>query len=142
MARPVFLLLIGLILASCRPDPGPPRLRIVDAWTPPLNAEAPTGAVYLTLYNDGGPDTLLTASTDAAERVELHESREEQGMMRMRRLDALPLPPRSETRLEPGGKHLMLVGFTPPAGDTLALRLHFSVSGERTVAVALEGSRF
>jgi hypothetical protein len=60
-------------------------------------------------------------------RVELHETRIEDGMARMRQLDGLDLPPGGRVTLAPGGLHLMLLepvsAIVPPAHVTLRLRL-------------------
>ncbi|HIM97483.1 MAG TPA: copper chaperone PCu(A)C, partial [Gammaproteobacteria bacterium] len=55
---------------------------------------SPNGAVYLTLTNHGAhPDKLLGASAEIAERVEVHSHILEDGMMKMRRVDSVILPP-------------------------------------------------
>ncbi|MYE13043.1 MAG: copper chaperone PCu(A)C [Gammaproteobacteria bacterium] len=66
-------------------------------------------AAYCDLVNAGPEDAVLVAvSTPIAASVEIHETRDEAGMVRMRRLERIVVPAGSSVRLEPGGRHLML----------------------------------
>ena len=66
-------------------------------------------AAYCDLVNSGPEDAVLVAvSTPVASSVEMHETRDEAGMVRMRRLENIVVPARSTVRLRPGGRHLML----------------------------------
>ncbi len=145
LARFALVALAVLGAAGCHDEqigkPVPEVLRIDDAWmrpTLPLDAGSmSTGAVYLTVLNGPDADTLLSASADGAARIEFHESWDDGGMMRMRRLDAIPMAAGAVTRLEPGGMHLMLVGLARDLseGDTLAAALLFRSAGRVDVAV-------
>jgi len=53
---------------------------------------------------------LVGGQSDVARAVEVHTMSMADGVARMRRLDALPLPARTPVKLAPGGVHLMLVG--------------------------------
>ncbi|MDE0351025.1 MAG: copper chaperone PCu(A)C [Gammaproteobacteria bacterium] len=66
-------------------------------------------AAYCDLANSSPEDAVLVAvSTPIAASVEIHETRNDAGMVRMRRLENLVVPARSTVRLRPGGRHLML----------------------------------
>lgn len=72
----------------------------------------PNGVVYLGLANvSDQAHSLVGAESDAAETVELHDHLMEGGMMKMRRVQRIELPPGSALSLEPGGLHLMLIGL-------------------------------
>lgn len=109
--------------------------------TPP---GARTGAVYFRAIRNGArqPDRLVSASTPVAERVELHESAvDTAGVMRMREINALELPPRKELSLRHGGGfHLMLIGLKSPLenGERFPLRLIFERGGEAEVMVWIQ----
>lgn len=99
-----------------------------------------TTAVYLVLRNRGGEgDRLVGARTEVAGTVELHLSAIEDGVMRMRQVDAIEVPARGEARLEPGGYHLMLIGLTHALkeGDRFDLTLEFERSETRVVEVVV-----
>lgn len=122
-------------------------LRIDHPYATPTAAGASTGAVYLrTLRNTGEQaDRLVGASTPVAASVEIHRSViDAQGVMRMRAIDALALPPRSEQRLRHGGEyHLVLIGLKAPLkhGDRFPITLRFEKAGEREVAVWVQQPR-
>src|SRR5690349_4758055 len=65
-----------------------------DAWARPTLRGTSTGAVYLMLSNRGSAaDHLVGVSTPVAERAELHEDVTENGMMSMKPVPDLALPP-------------------------------------------------
>lgn len=66
---------------------------------------------------EGGPrDVQLVAVTaDLAQRVEMHESVKENGMMTMKPLFRADVPAKGEMAFKQGGKHLMIWGINPAA---------------------------
>lgn len=116
------------------------ELVVEQAWArQPLGK---TGAAYVTVRNEGAaPDRLLGAATDVAERAELHASTMEDGVMRMRPLDAVEIHPGEPAVMRPGGTHIMLVGVTRPLeeGDRFPLTLRFERAGSVEVMVRVLG---
>ncbi len=102
-------------------------LRIEQAWIPQAPPVAAVLGGYASLFNDGGTALHIDA-VDGADfgGVEMHQMSMEGGMMQMRPLPGLDLPPRGSLVLAEGGKHLMLMNPKHPfkAGDTTALRFH------------------
>ncbi|HTU00701.1 MAG TPA: copper chaperone PCu(A)C [Candidatus Sulfotelmatobacter sp.] len=99
-----------------------------------------TSAVYLTLSNAGSqPDALVSAATDAARTVELHEVVQEGGVMKMRPIPSIPVPAGGKVELKPGGYHIMLLGLTHDLkpGDKVAVTLKFDHGGELRVDAAV-----
>jgi copper(I)-binding protein len=100
-----------------------------------------TGAVWFTITNGGETDDrLVSAASDAAATVEIHEMAMSNGTMTMSPLpDGLPVPAGETVVLEPGGYHIMLIGLTRDlkAGDSLDLVLTFETAGEITVEVPI-----
>ncbi|QCO67844.1 copper chaperone PCu(A)C [Luteimonas yindakuii] len=92
-------------------DPAQAGIAIETPWIRLPPPPAAVAAGYLGIRNSGdSPDRLLAVETDAAARVEIHEMREEDGMMRMRQLEAgIELPSGAHVELKPGGYHLMLM---------------------------------
>jgi len=76
---------------------------------------------------------LLGATSDAAERVELHETATgSDGVSTMRPLpDGLTIQPGETVELKPLGRHLMLLGLKAPLqeGQTLMMQLTFKRAG-------------
>lgn len=108
-------------------------IEITDAWASPTPAGVRVGAGYLTITNrQAAPDTLISVTTPRAGRAEIHEMAMEDGVMRMRAVEALTLAPGETITLAPGGRHLMFYEIATPlaVGETAPVTLHFANAGE------------
>src|SRR5690625_5461281 len=75
------------------------------------SASGVTSAAYFTIDNRGGEfDRLIAARTEVADVVELHLSSIEDGVMRMRQVEAIEVPAGGQVHLERGGERLRLIG--------------------------------
>src|SRR5262245_1688090 len=73
---------------------------------------AGNGAVYVTISNRGSAaDALLSASSNVANTVELHETVAQDGKMVMRPLPKIEVPAGGTLEMKPGGYHIMLLGL-------------------------------
>jgi copper(I)-binding protein len=115
---PLLLVLPFAVLAgACGKAPDSGRTAGADAAPVVLNARVllpPPGssmaAGYFDVSNPGATALELRAVRSASfGSVEMHETREEGGMSRMRELEEVELPAGGRTSFEPGGKHLMLM---------------------------------
>ena len=96
----------------------------------PLGAKM--GAAYLHLMNyTEEADALLSVSSPLAEAVEIHNSVEQDGMMKMFWVERVGVPAKDMVALKPGGVHVMLIGLKqqPQFGQTHVLMLHFEKAG-------------
>ncbi|MDG2045588.1 MAG: copper chaperone PCu(A)C [Halioglobus sp.] len=104
-------------------------LTIENAWVRALPPGQPNTAAYLTLVNRGGEAVVVeSVSSDVADMVEIHTTRNADGLMRMAQLPSLEVASGQRLALAPGGTHLMLLGLEtmPVAGDTVQLCLQFA----------------
>ena len=134
------LSLLALALLSCSPAaPEEPRIAVADAWARATLAGKPSSAAYFTVSNTGGAQDTLIAVTSSSGTAEVHSTSMDGGIMRMRKLDRVPLPAGETVKLEPGGTHVMLTGLTEPlaAGQKVELTLRFEKSQEQTVAAEI-----
>jgi hypothetical protein len=95
--------------------------------------EGANGAVYVTLANTGAQaDALLSASSDAAQTVELHETKNDAGVMKMRPVAKIDVPAGGKIEMKPGGYHVMLLGLKRDLkpGDKVLVTLKFERGGE------------
>lgn len=92
-------------------------------------------AAYLSIHNRGPATALISASTPAAKVAEIHVMTTDGKMMRMKKINRLPIPARGSATLQPGGNHLMLIGLKRDLapGDSLALTLTFANDHTQTV---------
>ena len=127
--------LLAVILTGCSEDESAaPDITVSEALirTPPQGRDITAG--YAILTNAGGADRLIGAFTEAADRVEIHQNSMADGVMRMRRVEAVDIPARGEARLEQGGYHLMIFGLEAvEAGDTVFVTLDFETAEDETV---------
>jgi len=102
-------------------------LVVTDAWIrePPPGAGAV--AAYMTLSNAGNAPLVIDAfSSPAFAHGMLHETRQEDGRVRMRHVASLPLAPGERVALAPGALHGMLMqprGALPQAGERVEVVL-------------------
>jgi periplasmic copper chaperone A len=116
-------------------------LHIDHPWARATAPQQPNGAAYFTVANEGAADRLLEAQSPVADRVELHtHDVDSAGVMRMRQVEAIDLPPGETTALEPGGLHVMLIGLENRLveGEAFPLTLVFEKAGAVEVEVAVE----
>tara|TARA_R110002124_G_scaffold246878_1_gene411975 strand:- start:280 stop:732 length:453 start_codon:yes stop_codon:yes gene_type:complete len=107
-------------------------LEFEDVWVRAMPPFQPNSAGYLTVTNRGDVAVAIVgASSNVAEKVELHTTREVDGLMRMEKLEGLAIAPGERVELAPGGKHLMLFGlaFRLVPGDDVQICLQL-VSNE------------
>ena len=140
MKRIAMTLALGL-LAACSAQHDHQRAGDIVVSVP-WSREVPKGGSvavgYVTLENTGKvDDRLLRVETAAAKRVEMHETRNDGGIMRMRMLsDGLAIPAGRTVVLGPSGTHLMFIDPKRPvvAGDTLDAVLVFRSAGRAPIA--------
>jgi copper(I)-binding protein len=121
------------------PTPEAGVLDVVDVRARPAPLEGGNGAAYMTVRN--GLDTairLSSASGDVAGAIELHETTDDNGVMKMEpHPEGFEIPPGGVLELKPGGKHVMLLGLGKPlvVGDSFELTLNFDRSDPITLTV-------
>lgn len=107
--------------------------------TPP---GATRGAAYLKLTNEGGAeDVLLSAAGAIAEKIEIHLTSLENGVVSMRPVPGgVAIPAGGRVNLEQGGYHLMLIGLKQPLqeGQRVPIDLTFRDAGKVQVELAIE----
>jgi len=105
-----------------------------QAWSRATPKGAKVAAGYLTIENRGvQPDRLLSASSGAAAKVEIHQMSMQDGIMTMRPLDGgLAIPPDTTVTLVPGGDHIMFIGLIAPFEEDqrIPVLLNFERAGK------------
>jgi copper(I)-binding protein len=112
------------------------QVTVNDAWVRATRPAQKVGAAYMTLQSPQDA-TLVKVESPAAGTVEIHSMTMNDGVMKMRRLEELPLSAGESVKLAPGGFHLMLFDLAKPmqAGETVQFTLHFKDSAGNTSAV-------
>ena len=107
------------------------NLGITRPWSRALPPTANTGALFVSIHNQGAKDVLVAAHTDIADKVELHTHVHEDGLMKMRQVEHIEVPAESVLELAPGSYHIMLIDLHKPLqeGMRFPVRLEFAASG-------------
>jgi copper(I)-binding protein len=143
--RRLFFLASALLFAtfaSAHAQTG--TIAVQDAWARATAGQARNGAAYLSLSAIGpGTDRLISASSTAAAKTELHNHVMVGNVAQMRPVDAIEVAPGSPTLLQPGGLHIMLIDLKAPlqAGTSFPVTLTFEKAGTLTVQVAVRAIR-
>lgn len=116
-------------------------ISVADSWASVTPGSVETSAAYMVIVNKQPvDDRLLAASSPWADKVTLHASiRDDGNIVRMRKMDALPVPAGGQVVLTPGAHHLMFAGLYAPfvAGDVVPLTLIFEHAGEVEVTLTV-----
>jgi copper(I)-binding protein len=133
-----------MVAAQCGASSGAtssdPQIKVMEPWARPSPIVSGNGAVYMQLMNEGGSDDiLLSAETDVAEVVELHETKMDGDVMKMSQVPNVKVPAGDSAMLEPGGLHLMLIKLKQELvpGEKITLTLNFEKSGSMTTEVEI-----
>lgn len=116
-----------IIIKAAWVQEGPPSQKITTA--------------YMVIENRGSDDiTLLSASTASARVVEIHEMQNQDGMMRMHKVDELRIPAGGLVELKPGAYHLMLIDLNQELkeDDSVTITLAFSKAVKKTIVVPVK----
>ena len=117
------------------------NLQIEHIHAPASIGAAKTGAAYFAIINDtNSAKRLISAATTAARKAELHNHLMEDGVMKMRKVEALDIPAGGRVMLKPGGYHLMMFGLRQPLkeGASFELQLTFERAGVMTLKVPVK----
>ena len=100
-----------------------------------------TSAGYFEIVNHGSQaDKLIAASSPVSEVIEIHNHIEEDGVMKMRRVDGIDLPPGEKVIFKPGSYHLMMFKTNLPEGETsIPLTLNYQNADPVTLIFDIEG---
>lgn len=128
-------LVLPFALAACG-DPAPTY--IDQAWVRlSPNKDRPSAGYFVAHGGDAGGQ-LRGVLTDYALKIEMHESVEEKGVMKMKPVSAVDIPAKETVAFAPGGKHLMLWGVNETAISRGKMQMTFLMAnGDRLLVDAV-----
>ncbi|GAA5047696.1 hypothetical protein HNP84_000320 [Thermocatellispora tengchongensis] len=126
--------------ASARPAAA--SLTITDPWV--KAAEKGMTAAFGTLVNDtDAPITVVSGTSPAAGRIELHEVVDSDGSMVMRpKQGGFVVPPRGTHQLQPGGDHIMLMDLPKAVRPGDEVQVTLTLQGGGTFRFTAVGKDF
>jgi copper(I)-binding protein len=135
--RRKLLFALFIVVSACGPGTAP-GIEISSARSPATPPGATVAAVYVEL-KALQTDKLLGADTPVADRVEIHSTAQENGMMHMRQTATVDIAAGSTVKFEPGALHLMLIGLHEPlaAQSKFPVTFRFENAGSIPVEVSV-----
>ncbi len=117
---------------------GTADISVIDPYARAVPPGQPNSAAFMSLSNSASEArALVDAHSSAADVVELHTHINEDGMMRMRRVDRIDIPAGERIVLKPGGLHIMLIGLKQDLapGDALDLTLVYDNGARQSIEI-------
>ena len=107
------------------------NISVTDAWARATMPGQKVSAAYLQIQSDADA-RLVSASSPAVPRVEVHEMKMDGDVMRMREVKGYDVPAKGAFELKPGGAHLMFMDLKRPLkeGEKVPVKLKFAKAGE------------
>lgn len=122
----ISLLVAGLLLISTQVFASP--LSVEDLYIRATPPNSKNSAAFMVIKNtDKKEIKLLSAGSEIADRVELHQHVMEDGLMKMRQVKEIMIPGGGSVALQPGGYHVMFLNLKQPLeeGQSISLSLSF-----------------
>lgn len=116
----------ALTLSACGDNLGAAKPLNVVSGHVVMGATPDRPAVgYFRVQGGPQPVQLVAVTTDLAQRVEMHESLRENGVMTMKPITSADVPAKGELVFTQGGKHLMIWGINGAAVRAGKLPMQF-----------------
>lgn len=133
------LLIAAALLATTLAAQAQGPVKVEDAWVRATVAPQKATGAFMQL-TASKTAKVVAASSPLAAQVEIHEMKMEDGVMKMRAVEALPLPAGQAVQLKPGSYHVMLMGLQRPikAGETVPLTLTIEGEGGQRSSVEIK----
>jgi periplasmic copper chaperone A len=129
--KPFAALLCAAMVATGFPAWAGDAPVVSDAWARATPPGVDVGAAYM--------DRLVGASSPRAAMAHLHVVDEQDGVSKMRAVDAVAIPAGQRVTLAPKSTHVMLMDLDGPLveGQAFVVKLRFAESGEQSVTVTV-----
>lgn len=133
--------LITLLTALTLSGAAMAEIQVSEPYARAVPPGQPNSAAFMTLKNTSAETVALeSASSPAAQVVELHTHSHVDGVMKMRKVPQITLNGKEQVSLKPGGLHIMLIGLNQNmvTGESIDLTLNFSDGSSQTVAAEVK----
>lgn len=141
MTRLTSLVALALLVAGLGVAEAQAPLTASGAWVREPVPGRPVTAAFVVLENTGATDIqVVSAASDVAGTVELHEMVRSGDMMKMAPVKGIVVPAKGKVELKPGGLHMMLFELKKPLkeGDTINLTLTTDTGATVQAAAAVK----
>jgi copper(I)-binding protein len=130
------VLLAGLMISVGALAASADMVTVQEPYVRLAPPNAPATAAFMVLKNGGDKDVkVMKADNPASKLTELHTHINDNGVMKMRPVPAIEIKAKGETKLQPGGLHVMLINLKAPMkeGDVVPITLTFDDGSSKNV---------
>lgn len=120
---------------------GSQDIEIIEPYARAVTAAQSNSAVFMQLKNNSGKEhKIINATGNVSSTVELHTHVNDNGVMRMRKVNEISIPANSTTELKPGGLHIMLIGLNKGlnVGDDVELEITFADNSKAVITAPVK----
>lgn len=127
-------LVFVLGLLSTSPVLSAEQIQIKEPWVRENLPGMTMTAGYFQLTNLSETEkAIISAGSDCAAKVEVHEHKFVDGLMKMQRVDSLVVKKQSSVTFSPGGYHLMLLDVSTEVKSGYSCRIRLSFSDKTSI---------
>jgi copper(I)-binding protein len=130
------VLLAGLMISVGALAASADMVTVQEPYVRLAPPNAPATAAFMVLKNGGDKDVkVMKADNPASKLTELHTHINDNGVMKMRPVAAIEIKAKGETKLQPGGLHVMLINLKAPMkeGDVVPITLTIDDGSSKNV---------
>ena len=125
----IFFFKSQILLSNKRPD-----LLFHGGYAFETNSNQKSTAVYISIFNNSEKDVVIKSiNCDIAEKVEVHEVKIIDDVVKMQMIENFVVKKNSELYLQPGGKHIMLIGLKRKMSDGDNFSLTFLLENNKVL---------
>ena len=111
-------------------------ITITEPWIRSAPINAPALGLFMDISNNTNQDIkLVSIHVEGYQRVELHRTVDNNGLMKMIKQDFIPIAAQGDVHLKPGSWHAMLIGpdKVPSKGEEVMISLKFNNGSAQSV---------
>ncbi|MEL7310475.1 MAG: copper chaperone PCu(A)C [Pseudomonadota bacterium] len=133
------ILVVCFLLTGCEQNA---PISTEAAWVRLPPPESSAAAAYMTINNHAAIALSITdVRSNGFQRVEMHRTQVADGVMQMRPVESIDIPPGGTVKLEQGGLHLMLMQPIAPLVEGTPVPLAFYSDDELVLEMTIAVSR-
>jgi len=137
--RLIAALLFGLSCASAVLAADAQPISVENPYARAVPPTARNSGAFMLIRNNSDQDRkVVSAKSDVSEITELHNHIHDNGVMRMRRVDAIDVPAHGSVELKPGSYHVMLINLKQPLKPQDPVHIDLTLDDGSTVPVDLQ----
>ena len=132
-----YAIFIGALLFTAQATAG--EVTVSDAWARATAPGQDSGVVFMHITSRKKAN-IIAVSSSVAGSADIHSMAHENGVMKMRVMETLPLPAMRKVVLASGGDHLMLNDLKQPlqAGGNVTITLTVQYADKRTERIKVK----